>query len=221
MSLVLKTKMLGALLRGIRKQAGKSLQQTSEILGISRSTLASYELGRKGISLPELEQLAFHFDVPLGGLLARRPTEAQPKAVFDPTVVVSFRQKMIGALLRRHRKDAELSLRELGERVGLPSSRVSAYERGLRPIPVPELEALAQAMGHSIEEYVDTQGRGPVADWHRSQIAYENFRTLPGDVREFLSRQDSPRLLRLAIRLEELSIDRLRHLGELISDIAR
>src|SRR3989304_3241653 len=103
MSLVLKTKMLGALLRGVRKQAGKSLKQTAEIVGISRSTLASYELGKKGISLPELEQLAFHFDVPLGGLLARRPEEAQRKAVFDPKVVVSFRQKMIGALLRQHR----------------------------------------------------------------------------------------------------------------------
>jgi len=221
MSLLLKTKMLGALLRGVRKQAGKSLKQTAEIVGISRSTLASYELGKKGISLPELEQLAFHFDVPLGGLLARRPEEAQRKAVFDPKVVVSFRQKMIGALLRRHRKDAELSLRQLGELIGFPASRVSAYERGLRPVPVPELEALAKALGHSIEDYVDTQGRGPVADWHRNQQAYETFRDLPHDLRDFLGKRDSPRLIRLAIRLEELSIDRLRNLGELISDIAR
>ena len=131
MSLLLKTKMLGALLRGVRKQAGKSLKQTAEIVGISRSTLASYELGKKGISLPELEQLAFHFDVPLGGLLARRPEEAQRKAVFDPKVVVTFRQKMIGALLRRHRKDAELSLRQLGERVGFPASRVKTDRRAL------------------------------------------------------------------------------------------
>src|SRR3970282_3048172 len=150
MSLLLKPKMLGALLRGVRKQAGKSLKQPAEIVGISRSTLASYELGKKGISLPELEQLAFHFDVPLGGLLARRPEEAQRKAVFDPKVVVSFRQKMIGALLRPHRQYAELSLRELGERVGFPASRGSAYGRGLRPVPVPELEARGNGRGHSI-----------------------------------------------------------------------
>ena len=220
-TLLLKTKMLGALLREIRKRGGKSLKQTAEIIGISSGTLASYELGRKGISLPELEQLAFHFDVPLNGLVAGRPEQAQPKAEFDPRVVGSFRQKMIGAMLRKHREDAGLSIRQLAEKVGFPTSRVSAFERGLRPVPVPELEALASTLGRSMEEYVDTQGRGPLADWYRNQRAYENFRALPGEVREFLGKADSDRLIRLAIRLNELSIDRLRGLAAVLTEITR
>lgn len=219
MTLVLKTKMLGALLREIRKQSGKSLKQTAEIIGISSGTLGSYELGRKGISLPELEQLAFRFDVPLAGLLAGRREGGQPRAEFDPRVVVSFRQKMIGAVLRKHREESGLSITQLAGKVGFPTSRVSAYERGLRPIPVPELAVLATALGRSMAEYVDTQGRGPIADWHRNQQAYETFRALPGEVRDFLGREDSKRLIRLAIRLDELSIDRLRGLTEVLSEI--
>ncbi|MFP3854559.1 MAG: helix-turn-helix domain-containing protein, partial [Anaerolineales bacterium] len=58
-ALSLRTKMLGALVREARMEAGKSIRDSAEMLGISPSTFSSYEHGRQGISLPELEILCF------------------------------------------------------------------------------------------------------------------------------------------------------------------
>lgn len=218
-ALMLKTKMLGALLREARKTAGKSLKETAALLGIGTSTLTSYELGKKGISLPELEQLAFHFDVPLESFLSGQPARARKSPGFKPEVIISFRQKMIGALLRNHRKEAELSMAELGRRIGTSGGRISGFERGQRPIPVAELEAIAEELGHQMNEYIDTEGSGPVADWFRDQRAYESFHALPQDIRNFLSQEESRDVIRLAMRLREVSVEKLRDLARLLQEI--
>lgn len=218
-ALMLKTKMLGAMLREARKTAGKSIKDTASLLGIGTSTVSSYELGKKGISLPELEQLAFHFDVPLDGFLTGKPVRTHKSPGFKPEVVISFRQKMIGALLRKHREESGLSMSKLGEQVGMSASRISGFERGLRPIPVPVLEALAGQLGHQMSEYVDTEGQGPVADWFRNQRAYENFRAMPQDVRNFLTDEGNVGVIRLAMRLREVSVEKLRELSRLLKEI--
>ncbi len=218
-ALMLKTKMLGALLREARKTAGKSLKETAALLGVGTSTVTSYELGKKGISLPELEQLAFHFDVPLESFLSGQPARSHKSPGFKPEVVISFRQKMIGALLRKHRQEAELSMAEVGRRIGTSGGRISKFERGKQPIPVPELEALAEELGHEMNEYLDTEGSGPVADWFRDQRAYENFGAMPQDLRNFLSREDSQDLIQLAIRLREVSVEKLHDLARLVQEI--
>lgn len=218
-ALMLKTKMLGALLREARKTAGKSLKETAALLGIGTSTLTSYELGKKGISLPELEQLAFHFDVPLESFLSGRPARAQKSPGFKPEVIITFRQKMLGALLRKHRQEAELSMAELGRRTGISPGRISGFERGKRPIPVPELELLAEQLGHQMNEYIDTEGQGPVADWFRDQRAYESFRAMPQDIRNFLFHEESQGVIRLAMRLREVSVEKLRDLARLLREI--
>jgi transcriptional regulator with XRE-family HTH domain len=216
---MLKTKMLGALLREGRKTAGKSIKETASLLGISTSTLSSYEMGRKAISLPELEQLAFHFDIPLESFLAGQPMRPRKSAGFNPTMIISFRQKMIGALLRKHRNETELSMRELSERVGISAARISGYERGQRPIPIPGLESLVAALGHEMSEYIDTEGQGPVADWYRNQRSYESFRALPQDLRNFLIHEESEGVIRLAMRLREVSVEKLRDLASLLKEI--
>lgn len=218
-SLMLKTKMLGALLREARKTAGKSIKETASLLGISPSTLTSYEMGRKSISLPELEQLAFHFDIPLESFLAGQPIKTRRSAGFNPEVIVSFRQKMIGALLRKHRMEHDLSMAALAKHVGIPASRISGYERGLRPVPVPELEALVDALGHDLREYIDTEGQGTVADWYRNQRSYESFQALPQDIRNFLINEESEGVIRLAMRLREVSVEKLRDLANLLQEI--
>jgi transcriptional regulator with XRE-family HTH domain len=72
---LLRAKMLGALMREVRTENGKSLTEIAELLGISTSTLSSYEHGRKSISLPELEVLAYHLDSPLGLFLNPSPED--------------------------------------------------------------------------------------------------------------------------------------------------
>ena len=76
-------------------------------------------MAEKGISLPELELMAYWLDIPVANLLDGLPSAPDRAVDFDPKVVVSFRQKMIGATLRKHRTESELTIGELAERVGI------------------------------------------------------------------------------------------------------
>ena len=149
--LKLKTKMVGAEIRAAREASGKSIKSAADLVGVSSNTMSSYEHGRKGISLPELELLTYWLDIPVTNLLDGLPSAPERTVQFDPKVVVSFRQKMIGALLRKQRIAAEMTISELAEKVGFPASRISAYERGTRPIPIPSLEVLVDFLGRSMD----------------------------------------------------------------------
>src|SRR3972149_58582 len=159
-TLILRTKMLGAVLREARLKAGKSLKQAAALVGLSSGARSAMERGRRSaaMSLPELELLAFYYRVPLGQFISTQALPSEKRMDFDPRLVISLRQKMIGAMLRRPRDEPGLSIRSLAERVGYPTSRVSAYERGERPIPLPELEALLKVLGRPGDAYAGHHG---------------------------------------------------------------
>ncbi|TET84970.1 MAG: XRE family transcriptional regulator [Anaerolineales bacterium] len=216
-TLVLRSKMLGAMLREARLTANKSLKESAALIGSTSSTLSSYERGRKAISLPELELFAYHLDIPLPYFLSGSTVGKKQKADFDPTTMVSLRQRIVGALLRKHRTEAGMSIRALAETVGLSPRRVSAFERGERPIPLPELEVLVSALGQSIEEYIDHEG--PVGKWVNNRQSFELLLELPAELREFLSKPGNQSYLRMAKNLSELSIEKLRALAEGLLDL--
>lgn len=211
-SIQLRTKMLGALLRQARMSSGKSLKDTGALIGVSGAVLSSYERGRRGISLPELEILAYQLNSPLGHFLTPSKAEAGKKAEFNPTVMVSLRQHFIGATIRAHREAIGLSQRELGKAAGIPASRLSRYEQGERPVPVAELEAISDALGDELRDYQDT--RGPIGEWVSIQEAFQAFLRLPADLRAFVGSDGSEPYLRMAQRMSDLPVDKVRTMGE-------
>ena len=208
----LRTKMLGAVLRQARLSAGRSLKDTAAMIGVSSAVLSSYERGRRGISLPELELLGYQLDVPLRQLLHPARGEGKKKGDFNPAVMVSLRQHYIGAMVRSHRTDGELALRDLAKRSGVPAGRLSLYEQGERPIPVAELESIADALGRDLAEYQDA--RGPVGEWEATEQAVEGFLRLPADLREFIRSPKSEPYLRMALKMSDIPVDKVRTMGE-------
>ncbi|MGH2626616.1 MAG: helix-turn-helix domain-containing protein [Anaerolineales bacterium] len=215
----LRTKLLGAMLREARVSAGKSLKEAARLAGIRPATLASFESGRKAISLPELELLSFRLNLPLEKFWSGG-SSAPPRSAsdLDPATVLTLRHHMVGALLRTHRRAASFSIRQLSDKVSIPASRLSAYERGERPVPLPDLLAIAAALGQPIEEYLD-QG-GPIGVWSSSKRAYESLVGLPEDLRRFVSNPASRPYLQLAKRLSELPADKLRSLAEELRELS-
>lgn len=211
-SIQLRTKMLGALLRQARLSSGKSLRDAGALIGVSGAVLSSYERGRRGISLPELEILAYQLNVSLGRLLMPSKAEAGKKADFNPTVMVSLRQHFIGATIRAHREAAGLSQRELGKAAGIPPSRISRYEQGERPIPLAELEAMGAVLGDDLADFQDS--RGPIGEWVAVQEAFEAFLRLPADLRGFVGSEGSEPYLRMALRMSDLPVEKVRTMGE-------
>jgi transcriptional regulator with XRE-family HTH domain len=217
-SIQLRTKMLGALLRKARLASGKSLKDAGGLIGVSGSVMSSYERGRRGISLPELELLAYQLNTPLSHFLKPSKSESGKKAEFNPTVMVSLRQHFIGATIRAQRESAEMTQRDLAKASGVSASRVSRYEQGDRPIPVAELEAISDALGAELGEYQDT--RGPVGEWEAVQQAFESFLRLPADLRAFIGKEESEPYLRMAQRMSDLPVEKVRTIGEGFLEIA-
>jgi transcriptional regulator with XRE-family HTH domain len=214
---ILRSKMLGAMLRKTRKEKGKSLKETAALIGTTTGKLSAYERGKKFISLPELELFAYHFDVPLKYFLKSDLQSDTQRSIPEADLLLSLRQKMIGALLRSHRTEADISLRKLAKSLNMPPSRLSAYERGIRAIPLNELETLANALDHDIEEYIDRNG--PVGEWQQELQAIEMLSKLSPELRDFLSKPVNEPYLRIAKRLSELQVEKLRTVAEGLLEI--
>ncbi len=218
-AVILRTKLIGAMMREARLSAGKTLREIAALMGIGSGTLSSYERGRKAPSLPELELFAYHLDIPLHRFWLPSLPSSRPDPNFDPRVVLTLRDRMIGARLRAHRNESGLTIRDLAREANLPSGRISAYERGLRAVPLPELELLADILGHSIEEYLDHTG--PIGRWASARLAAERVLNMPPDLQAFIGDPDNERYLKLALHLSELPPEKLRSLAEGLMELTQ
>ncbi|WP_420715684.1 helix-turn-helix domain-containing protein [Cupriavidus sp. D39] len=71
---------------------------------------------------------------------------------------------VVGKAVRRHRETQGLSQRELGDRVGLDRNHVSRIEVGTTNIALDTLEKMANALGVTAEDLVESEeGAQPAA----------------------------------------------------------
>ena len=218
-ALEIRARMVGVLLRDARQAAGRTAQECADRLGITAAAYRSCEAGKRGISLPELEILAHALNVPVDHfwgaqtLAAERESEPLP----DSAQIIALRQRIIGARLRQARTAAGLSMKALGEPLGLSAGRLSDYEFGARPLPLPELEALAGALGQTIEDFLEA--RGPIGEWDANRRLLERLASLPPDLRDFIAQPLNESYLRLAMELSRMPANRLRTIAEGLLDI--
>jgi transcriptional regulator with XRE-family HTH domain len=130
---------------------------------------------------------------------------------------MSVRQRLIGALLRQERNQANMSLKDVAAGTGIPSARLKAYELGERPIPLPELEIILDVLGGRVEEFFDKSG--PVGKWLSAQSLIQKFLDLPDEMKAFIAQPVNRPYLELAMKLSEMSNDRLRSVAEGLLDI--
>ena len=216
--LALRNRIIGLLLRSGREQAEKTKRGCAAALGVSSGTMTAYEEGRRPISLPELEVLAYVFGTPITHLWEAEPEPVPEEEQLPLQDVLALRHRIVGTLLRQARLEAGGSQKESAEVLGCSASRVSAYERGERPIPLAELELLARHLRVPMEHFLVNQD-GPLGDWHRQKEAWRRFCELPRDVQEFVIRPVNTRYLELAMKLAQMPVGGLRAIAEGLLDI--
>ena len=216
---ILRAKKLGVLLRDARLFSCRSLSECAEILGVSQVTFEAYELGERSPSLPELELLSFSFGVPLEHFYSNQLLEKNHrlKENVDPEVLLGLRQRMVGALIRKARKEAGLSLADLAKMAGLTPEMLESYELGVQAVPVPELDVLAFALGCTVKDFQDQHG--PVGVWFSQQSALKGFQGLSPEMQAFVSKPVNRPYLELAQRLSEMSVEKLRTVAEVLLEI--
>lgn len=210
--------MLGVILKDARKAAHQTTRETAESIGMTTSMLSAFESGRRSITLPELEALAYTYDVPIRHFLYNAQFLTENKR--DPINLkrlVPLRQKMIATKLRQLRAEKGMRLSELGKRTGISSRRIKSYEIGRRPITLSDLETLSTALGVEVASFLEPFG--PVGEWEINRESDVLFQKLPSDIRHFAAQPVHEPYLRLAMRLSELPADRLRDIAEAILDI--
>lgn len=214
----IRAKKLGVLLRDARKVSGKSLKDCAAAIGVSTRRIGSFERGDISPSLPEIEGLAFflgaHFDHFLGdGALV----SGDQSTDVNIDKKIAIRQRIVGAKLRVSRQEAGLSMADISEEIGVTTHILRLYERGERPIPLPELEIILQMLNLSIEEFRDQSSS--VGQWINQKRSIEQFLELPPDLQSFIAKPVNLPYLQLAQRLSEMSVDRLRSVAEGLLDI--
>jgi transcriptional regulator with XRE-family HTH domain len=211
---VLRRKILGVKIRHLRTRAGLNLQEVGEALGISAQTVTDIEFGQRDVTLPQLEVMALLFNAPIVYLLSDIPLE-EPDKEFPTQEAIALRQRIIGVLLRQARTEAGRSQEDLARILGVPVSRIAAYELGNAEIPLPELETLAKSINISLNHFMD-QGLRPGETGGEVATLDEiaQFSKLPKEVREFLSNPANLLYIKIAMSLSELSADTLRALAE-------
>ena len=215
----IRSKTLGLLIRDARTHARRNVMECAQAVGVKPGQFRAYEDGRRAPSLPELEALVYFLDLPIDHFWSReiKSDKPMPHMNLDLPKLLAVRQRKIGALLRQERMNASISIRNLAHKTGISSSRIKAYELGERPIPLPELEALVKALGGRVESFFDRTG--PIGQWMLNEEAIRDFLELPLELRQFVAQPVNLPYLELAMRLSNMSKDKLRSVAENILDI--
>lgn len=218
-ALTLRAKIIGALIRDARLAADKQIEECAQAIGVTNVTFEMFELGKKPISLPELEGLAYYLDIPLEHFWGSQTLASKDgnEHNVDMGRLLGIRHRMVGALLRQARLEAHLSLEDLARHAHLDPFLLEAYELAREPIPLPQLEALSGILHRSIREFQDKYG--PVGMRTAQQHALQDFCQMPLDLQIFVSKPVNRPYLELAIRLSEMSVDRLRAVAEGLLEI--
>jgi transcriptional regulator with XRE-family HTH domain len=218
-SLSLRAKVLGALIRDARLASEKDLQTCAEAIGVSKERFESYELGEASPSLPELEALAYMLDISLEHFWEKESLSSRDgqKEMPDMERLIQLRQRMIGAMLRQARMEADVQLDRLADYMDVSVPELEAYELGEKAVPLPQLEVLSGVLNRSIREFQDQHG--PVGQWRSQYQALQDFMELPLEMQVFITRPVNRPYLDLAMRLSGMSVDQLRSVAEGLLEI--
>jgi transcriptional regulator with XRE-family HTH domain len=215
----LRARKLGILIFDARSAKRKTLEETSQAVGIPATELQKVEKGEAAPSLPVLEALAYYFDVPIDQFWS---ASSLSEKISEDTIqqkerLRQLRDRIIGATLKMGRSKLNFSLREVSSATSIPEDLLNRYEMGEIAVPLPDLEALAKTYDIRMEQLFDQ--KGPFGKRRAQQIAIKQFLDLSPELQEFVCKAINRPYLTLAMRLSELSVEKLRGVAEGLLEI--
>lgn len=216
--LTFRDRIIGVLLRDARRRAGRSKAECADALGVSTDTIEAYEEGRTPISLPELEVLGYMLGTPIHRFWEREPELTSEKERPDFQTVLDLRNRIVGVLLRQARLEANVTQEDLAEVLNCSPDRISKYEHGTEPVPLSELELIANHLEVPVQRFVDGRD-GVVGEWHRQQEVDRQLHELPDDVQAFVAKPVNIKYLEVAMRLSQMPASKLRAIAEGLLEI--
>ena len=217
--LQIRTKKLGILLMDARINKNSSVSEISNQTGISEERLLKFEQGEFSPSLPELEILAYTYNLPMEHFWGKQilQSEDQSDIVEKHQTLMRLRNKIIGTNIKAKRIEKEISSDELASNCDLDPELYTKYESGELEIPIPVLEIIARGLNSQIENFFDNQGK--IGAWRKESAEIKNLKELPQEFREFITKPINAPYLDLAMKLSELDVKKLRLVAEGLLEI--
>jgi transcriptional regulator with XRE-family HTH domain len=215
-----KNRILGVLLKDAREASGRDMADCASLLGISEEDYRAMEVGLQSPTLPQLEILAYVFNLPIdhfwgSDTLASQRREEEIKDRVPELLML--RQRIIGLKLRQLREKAGMTVAQMAEKTGIGQEDIEAVEEGMIAYPVNALEMLVRAVQGGLNDL--REGHGPVGNWLQAQKDFDAFLEMPPDLRAFVLKPINRSYLDLAIRLSNMEVNKLRTIAESILEI--
>lgn len=214
----LRARMLGVLIRDARVSAARTLEDCARLLNVPVEVFEAWELGDDAPDLPQLELLAYFLEVPVSHFWGQEVIAQDPTtATTVKQDYLALRHRMIGALLRQAREEANLSVAEVAEAAGLSPERLELYELGELPIPMSELHVLAGVVRRNMDYFVEMSGY--IGELLRIREEWKKFTSLDEDVRRFAANPSNLAFMRIAMMFSEMPTEQLRKVAAGLADI--
>lgn len=215
----IRMKKIGALLLDARQHFGLSAEQSAGYMGVDEENYLAFERGEMAPSLPQIELFAYQLQVPPEHFWGDEvlQDENRPPADLDIGRLLVLRRKLIGAQLRHLRVNSGRTLDDVAQNAGLSSERLEQYELGKEVVDLPTLEALSKTFSQPIKEFQDQHG--PVGAWLNEKNSVDGVEHLTPELQAFIAKPVNQPYLELALRLSEMSVDKLRSVAEGLLEI--
>lgn len=214
----LRGKMLGVLLRDARVDSQRSTEDVARYLRVDDDTIEAWELGDDVPSLPQLELLAYFFDVPVSHFWGVKTFEAERGGRSSAQdEFVTLRNRMIGALIRQTREERNLNLHQLAERAHLDPAVLNQYELGEWSIPLHELSVVSSALEKNLSFFLETVSQ--IGGLLATRESWKHFNELPDDLRAFAANPQNIGFIEIALAFSRLSSEKLKRIAVSMLDI--
>lgn len=203
-----------------RQAAGKSTRECADALGIPIKRYTRLESGHEMPSLPEVEMLAYFFELPPRVFLfEEEPEFGVPKASSEQIQqLILLRHRIISATLQLARANKKLSLKQLSAQTGIPASRIKRYELTALPIPLSELKTLCASLEIKLDDLLDQSSFA--AEMQKLAQEKERYQSLPQEIKDFINEPANLPFLTLAMRLQQTGVENIESLAQGLQQLA-
>jgi transcriptional regulator with XRE-family HTH domain len=131
---------------------------------------------------------------------------------------MSLRRKIIGVMLRQARLDGEYTLEEMAAQLGCEADDLTRIELGQGPIALADLQALAEALGLSIDAFVPESSAAPPAP-ASAETPPADLAHLSPELCAFVQEPINAAYLQIALNLSQMPAETLRQFASGLLEI--
>jgi len=214
----LRGKMLGVLLRDARLSAQRDITDVAQYLNVDDNTIEAWEWGDDVPTLPQLELLAYFFDVPVSHFWGVKTFEVERNGRTSAQgEFITLRNRMIGTLIRQIREERGLTLYALADKTHIDAGVLNQYELGEWSIPLHELSVVSSALEKSLSFFLETSSQ--IGDLLATRESWKHFNELPDDLRAFAANPQNIGFIEIALAFSLLSSEKLKRIAVSMLDI--